>query len=101
MLSWRRRAGRAWNSNGCIGLKRIGAVNAVNAVNAVGAVGAVNAVGAVLAAQYHLNINPQVESLKANGLLLQPDTTGKTNSVRAGQKLTFEVKWPDCPMGLS
>jgi hypothetical protein len=60
--------------------------------------GATEEVGAVLAAQYHLNVNPQVESLKANGLLLQPDTTGKTNSVRAGQKLTFEVKWPDCPI---
>jgi hypothetical protein len=60
--------------------------------------GATEAVGAALAAQYHLNVNPEVESLKANGAVLLPDATGKTNSVRAGQKLTFEVTWPECPV---
>jgi hypothetical protein len=64
--------------------------------------GAAQSVTVILNTQYHLNVNPQVESVTvvqddAGGPALVPDTTGKTNSVSAGQKLTFRVKWPDCP----
>jgi hypothetical protein len=51
----------------------------------------------VLQARYHLNDNPAVASLTAGASTLSPDTTGKTNTVAAGQSLTLEVAWPTCP----
>ncbi len=71
---------------------------------ACGFSGADEMVTQVLTTQYHLNVNPQVESLTlvqndAGGAALVTDTvSGKANAVRAGQKVTFRVSWPACPI---
>jgi hypothetical protein len=52
-----------------------------------------------LTSRYHLNVNPAVESLSiVGGATLQPDSTGMTNTVAAGQELQLEVAWPSCPL---
>ena len=52
-----------------------------------------------LTSRYHLNVNPSIESLTiVGGATLQPDTTGMTNNVAAGQKLELEVAWLKCPL---
>lgn len=52
-----------------------------------------------LTSRYHLNVNPAVESLAiVGGATLQPDSTGMTNTVAAGQELQLEVAWPSCPL---
>jgi hypothetical protein len=51
-----------------------------------------------LQSHYHLNDNPIVAGLSSNGVMLAPDTSGKTNSVAAGSTVPLEVSWPTCPM---
>jgi hypothetical protein len=51
-----------------------------------------------LQARYHLNDNPAVAALTANGSALAQDTTGKTNTVASGQTVALEVSWPTCPL---
>ncbi len=49
-------------------------------------------------ARYHLNVNPAVASLVANGAPLAMDPGGAGNSVAAGQSVALEVAWAPCPL---
>jgi hypothetical protein len=53
---------------------------------------------AQLQARYHLNENPAVAGLTANGSALAVDGSGKTNTIASGQTIAFEVSWPTCPL---
>jgi hypothetical protein len=48
--------------------------------------------------RYRANVNPEVASLSAGGAMWAADTTGTTNTVRAGQKVELQVAWPTCPL---
>jgi len=48
--------------------------------------------------RYHLNVNPAVAGVTANGAPLVPDDGTSVNPVPAGQKITFEASWADCPL---
>jgi hypothetical protein len=47
--------------------------------------------------RYHVNVNPAVASLSANGAALLPDDGHAVNPIAAGQKVTLEVAWASCP----
>ena len=65
---------------------------------ACGFAGANEASQGVLTARYHLNTNPEVASLTANGKPLVTNEKGETNPVSSRQKLALEVAWPACPL---
>ena len=48
--------------------------------------------------RYHVNVNPAITSLSANGTALAPGTGGATSTLAAGQKVTLEVSWAECPL---
>jgi hypothetical protein len=48
--------------------------------------------------RYRANVNPEVASLSVGGAAWAADTTGKTNTVTAGQKVELQVAWPTCPL---
>jgi hypothetical protein len=49
--------------------------------------------------RYRTNVNPEVASLAVQGgATWAADTTGKINTVKAGQKVELQVAWPDCPL---
>jgi hypothetical protein len=49
-------------------------------------------------AQYHVNANPAVVSLTADGQPLQTDDKKVAQVLRAGHKYTLEVGWAGCPL---
>lgn len=48
--------------------------------------------------RYRPNVNPVVQSLSVGGTKWADDTTGKTNTVKAGTKVELQVAWPTCPL---